>query len=739
MSDKGPSFRVHSAIFASSTLLTELAHGGSKRHIATLGTQKPHNSSHTLALGSGKFSQQMPADTSSVELGGGTSMDSSRGTSRSIDTSRELPQPMSLYLPLALSIQGVAVPSHAEELSLTQDDLDRLIIVRNLFSFLVGGALVATQRRYNFLSIFLAIARALEDYGFANIDSTSFGEVANASFDCYVDELDLADVRSSCEKIIEGVVLGERMRSVLLYNEAFVHGVGRYDELQRFSKNRAIFHKFSLISRVTRTRLERAYIDLQQRRKTIDLRLKDFDFPSVFIGSGGRPFKDDFVNTRRYVMEYYKTKYGSWPPRANSRKNGLHTNGLNRLVLREIYQDFTQLYDLFVDRTSLTTRAMHSEITEDKEELPDEPIVRRLRSIFDEYDRSMPPVQPPVPFDVPLLPNLVVLKCYGKDPKRDTKLRAGRLKDDDLATILRASYNPNIATNASPFLSSMCRYERKEARRRTIGDIVNLRAGIWTFVYVVIQALPMLVVDAPGVRYSQGVEWFLCQPPRKGLPWSLDTEGGGRGRQSMAWYGIAGGSGVVSLPSDLIEHGVEGIYRRSHCWLVAQTWSAKLTEASPELSTAHLSHERHDTRHSEKDPANENELGSSAGALPPQKTTPQMRQHPPVSGVAIGATSSSASISAGSSSSSNQRGRTPAGRTHKERVRGSAIEFGLAQLPLPHDAVSPIAYTVPQIPSFDSPKHSTTAVIRNTGMTFDDIIAGINKDKLQSKKQRSSA
>lgn len=731
---------MHSAIFASSTLLTGLAHGGPKRHIAKLGTQKSHTSSHTLALGSGKSSQRTPPDIPTAELGDRTSLSSSRRTSRSIGTSRELSQPMSLYCPLALSIHGIAVPPHADELPLTQDDLDRLIIVRNLFSFLVGGALVATQRRYNFLSIFLAIARALEDYGFANINSTSFGEVANASFDCYIDELDLADVRSSCEKIIEGVVLGERMRSVLLYNEAFVHGVGRYDELQRVSRNRAIFQKFSLISRVTRTRLERAYIDLQQRRKTIDLRLKDFDFPSVFIGSKGRPFKDDFVNTRRYVMEYYKTKYGSWPPRANSRKNGMHTDGLNRLVLREMYQDFTQLYDLFVDRTSLTTRAMHSEIIEDKEELPDEPIVRRLRSIFDEYDRSMPPVQPPVPFDVPLLPSLVALKGYGKDPKKDTKLRAGRLKDDDLATILRASYNPDIATNVSPFLSAMCRYERKEARRRTIGDIVNLRAGIWTFVYVVIQALPMLVVDAPRVRYSQGVEWFLCQPPRKGLPWSLDTEGGGRGRQSMAWYGIAGGSGVVNLPSDLIEHGVEGIYRRSHCWLVAQKWSAKLTWESPELSTAHLSHQWHENRHSEKDPANENELVCSAGALPPQRTTPQaMRQYPPGLEVATGATNSPASISVGSSSSSNQRGRSPAGRTHKTRVRESAIEFGLAQLPLPHYAVSPIAYTVPQRPGLDSHKQSTTAVVRNTGMTFDDIIAGINKDKQESKKQKSSA
>ena len=86
--------------------------------------------------------------------------------------------------------------------------------------------------------------------------------------------------------------------------------------------------------------------------------------------------------------------------------------------------------------------------------------------------------------------------------------------------------------------------------------------------YAVLQSLPMVVVDAPEVKFTEGIEYFLCVPPRGGLPWCRDDINGGR-----SWFGVAGGTGLVNLPADIVAYGVEGVYRRSHCWQVASKWA----------------------------------------------------------------------------------------------------------------------------------------------------------------------
>lgn len=92
----------------------------------------------------------------------------------------------------------------------------------------------------------------------------------------------------------------------------------------------------------------------------------------------------------------------------------------------------------------------------------------------------------------------------------------------------------------------------------------------------------MLVVDAPGVRFTEGVEYFLCEVPRSGVPWAREDT-----TRTRTWFGVGGGAQVVSLPTDIVEHGVEGVFRRSHCWKKAQQWAANdslLTAAMHELS-----------------------------------------------------------------------------------------------------------------------------------------------------------
>jgi hypothetical protein len=100
---------------------------------------------------------------------------------------------------------------------------------------------------------------------------------------------------------------------------------------------------------------------------------------------------------------------------------------------------------------------------------------------------------------------------------------------------------------------------------------MDQRIGNWLFLYAVLQSLPMLVVDAPGLSFTEGVEYFLCQPSTGNPPW-FD----GRNVEKH-WFQVGGG--VVQLSTDTIMFSTEATYARSHCWLAAKEWQAMRQEA----------------------------------------------------------------------------------------------------------------------------------------------------------------
>ncbi|GAB7361825.1 hypothetical protein MBLNU230_g1867t1 [Neophaeotheca triangularis] len=564
-SGKGASFRVDSGIFGSSSVLLKMAFGDSN-------------------VGQTDDRRQAPVDARMQAMGlhdgqhqphGGSS--SSGGSQGRYSGFSDVPSEVHLYLPVRLS--GVPTPYPDPTNKTAVDDLQTLVDYRNLFAFLSGQSIVATEKRSSFFHIFMTMASMLKGFEFTNLDGSTFGEVASSSFDNYVEELGLADVRSSREATIEGIVLGERMRSVALYNEAFTHCAGKHDDIVTMKSP-----KYGMISPITQNRLSRAAMDLDKRTASIRLILEDFDFPAVFAGIGTSKmsderregvrfdqWKDHFFNMRKFFLGTCKQRYGNWPPKASSKKNELATSGLNRIVLRDLYHDLSSLYDLLADRANLTTRTVDGI---DHSAAREEPTVRALRALLSEYDRSSPPVKPPVPFDLPTLPSLKSARPdFGTGDKRaDLKAIQKKLKDEELTTILRKSWNGDAIL--TPFVKSFCEMETRASKGCTIGELVDQRIGQWIFMYVVLQALPMLACDAPGLKHTKGVEYFLSQPPRSGVPWaSQDVQRDGK----RSWYsvgGTTGGGGVVSLPSDIVEHGVEGIYRRSHCWQAAERWSA---------------------------------------------------------------------------------------------------------------------------------------------------------------------
>ncbi|KAH7081094.1 hypothetical protein FB567DRAFT_501373 [Paraphoma chrysanthemicola] len=567
-SGKGPSFRIDSSVYASSQLLTRLVHGTLYSDSSNTGLPEDRSSRRVSRE---VYNAQQSRTTSPDQSLIGSS-DESKGSRALSDAAEDDRSEKHLYMPIALSSDG----AFTHEPHLSMKDTDTLVTYRNFFAFLIGQSLLATERHPHMFDIFLRISDILNHYAFSNVDGSSFGEVAASSFDCYVEELNLADVRQSREKTIEAIVLGEKMRSMALYTEGFVHAAGKFDSIKELQSP-----KFDMISHKSATRIARAAMDLDTREATINSKLKDFEFPAIFSGIMNSAMAEEgkrmnfkkwraaFNSTRSFIIDYYKSKYGSWLPRAKSKKNNLTTSGLNRLVLLDIYRDMSSLYDLLVDRTNLTVRTADGFLDEEEGKDYDSIVRRSLRKVLSEYDRSTPPVQPPVPFDLPLYPTLKSTETG--DAKKDAKARAKKLHKDEVLKVLKQSHNID-AEHQTPFLEAFRHFEFKQASGAALDDLWDLRSGQWLFLYAVIQSLPMLVVDAPGVRYTEGVEYFLCEVPRSGVPWGREDTA-----RSRTWFGVGGGAQVVSLPTDIVEHGVEGVFRRSHCWKKAQQWAANDT------------------------------------------------------------------------------------------------------------------------------------------------------------------
>ena len=508
---------------------------------------------------------------STPERAGASTQGSSQGSRSVSDYFEEQPVRRDIHLCLPLPLRVDLADANSVPKS---DDIETLVSMRNVIAFLAGQPLVATPKQSSVFTILLKIADVMQRYEFTNLDSSTLGEEAAGNFARIIQDFALADVRSSREKTIEALMLGERMKSWDLYNEGFVHAVGKYDDINGLRSP-----KFRMISDLTRKRLERASLDLYTRVRNIETRLEDFDFPSLFTGIANsstssesktvrfKDWKSAYLSMRRHIMSLYKHQYGAWPPKAKSKKNDFEESGLNRLLLRELYRDFSDLYDILVDRTSLTTRT--AEIPSHDPDDPQEPAPRALRRMLDEYDRSTPPVQPPVPFDTPRLPSLFDTRrgFDTLDPKKQKKESMKKLRDDEINKALMQSYNRE-SMKATPFLEAFMAYERRTAHGKSIEEIADLRYGQWIFMYAVIQALPLVIVDAPGVRWTKGVEYFLCQVPKGSPPWVQESAS-----QKQSVYRIAGGSAMVTLPADVVEHSMDGIYRRSHCWQVADKWA----------------------------------------------------------------------------------------------------------------------------------------------------------------------
>ncbi|KAL7935329.1 hypothetical protein V8C35DRAFT_299175 [Trichoderma chlorosporum] len=631
-------------------------------------------------------------------------------------------------------------PSNASSSSLTvpvdntKAELERLIAIRNLFAFLTGQPLVGTPDRPRTFHAFLQIADLLQEFCFSSVDGYTFGNAVDLSFGFYSESLGFGDCRHSREQTLEALVLGERMRSVELYNEAFAHAAGKYSAIMDLR-----LPLFQLVTPITRQRLERAHLDLVNRQHNVNEHLEQFEFPSLFAGianSSSIPelkqvrfkiWRNSFNKMRQFVLNYYKTAFGSWPPKASSKKNPFAESGLNRIVLKTLYSDHCALYDLLVDRNSLTSRIIDEVPTLSNE--ADEMMTSALRNIESEFDRSRPPVLPPIPFDLPLIPSMTaILETYNSlSPKEQAKFDK-RVKEPEMLLVLNGAYNYDTSSIRLPFLDSFKEFEAREAKGKTAQDLIDQRIGYFLFLYVVLQSLPSLVVDAPDLKFAEGVEYFLCQPPIGNPPWVDDKQ------VRKMWYEVAGGGGYVELSADAVMFSVEAIYHRSHCWLAAKIWEEMGNSATPPLEEPALEPlEPPRPIFQESEGAFNNGPGALSGHSTPSPPpgSPQLRPR--------------------------QRNMSPGGRRTSAAHR-SSIMMGLEPVPLeppnifgahqrssslgprpPSSRISNRSSSVGNLVGMNQPRvsrpSSPARVAATAGTTFDDILGESQKKKPATKKK----
>ncbi|KAA8630047.1 hypothetical protein SMACR_00602 [Sordaria macrospora] len=487
-------------------------------------------------------------------------------------------------------------------LPLENTNLDTLVAARNLFALLTSQPIIAANNHPTLFATLLQMAALLKYLGFRNHDGSTFGEQVDGAFNSFLDQFGVSDVRGSREKTIQAIILGEHMRSWSLYNEAFTHAVGKYESIQDLK-----LPIYNNVSVSTRNRLERAYLDLTNRQANASLKLESFEFPSLFAGIGSstsseeakhlnfKEWQKSFGKMRTFVLSYYKDQFGNWPPKARSKKNQFSQSGLNRQCLKMLYSDCCALYDLLVDRESITPRVIDQkfddgvaeaeaerEKAKNANELEYELFLMRsaLRTMLSEFDHSSPPVLPPIPFDCPKIPSMTAIhENYRElDAKKRAKLDR-KLASNELMLMLIKSHNIDTDALQLPFLQAFKEFEHKEAKGVNPSDIANQRVGYWLFLYVVLQSLPMLVVDAPGLHWTEGVEYFLCEAPQGNPPWMEDA-----GEVRKMWYQTNNGQGIVELSADVVMFSVEGIYMRSHCWLAAKEWEAALLPPSAQAA-----------------------------------------------------------------------------------------------------------------------------------------------------------
>lgn len=488
------------------------------------------------------------------------------------------------------------------------DQLRHQLTTRNVFAILCHVSLVGISL-HQALSDLLA---RLEQY-------MPHGRTDNVlTLMSYISARGIDDVRNDAETAVGLLAWSEdpKVRWEEAWRETFVHAAGLYGT----GRGRALMDScadFKGLSPITRALLERASLETQLRVQAAEERLASFSFADMWPASVSTvsslsgttlssPAKETADRLQRFFVKHYRTVYGGrWPPPPppQGTAQGRGTDEavwLTRTVTQALQKDFGALYDYLVNRDIVwdmsETRASRKWLMVSESgnkafeaDTPDLPITDILIE-FDNRQRF-----PHIPHPYPLVPESVptqlqsptsmaspvgpgasgsmsFLKRNRTNTESDSLPHgSGAHRPGALERRIQLAYteSTNIYVLGSDFseselIESFVKFEKADR----IGEVDPslARRARWVMIYGILQTLASVSVDAPGVRYRDGVPYHLS-PQLKGAripPWSKKAGGNkhaGAGR---------------GAPTDYIE----AAHELSHCWTAPATWTASNTSAS---------------------------------------------------------------------------------------------------------------------------------------------------------------
>ncbi|KAI9149117.1 hypothetical protein HJFPF1_11165 [Paramyrothecium foliicola] len=483
------------------------------------------------------------------------------------------------------------------------EQLRHQLTTRNVFALLYHSSLVG-------LTLHQALAdlqSRLETYMPPGTDNV--GQIIN-----YLTARGIDDARNDPETAIGLLAWSEaaEVRWDEGWRESFLHCAGMHTELEHCAD-------FRHTTPITRALLERACLETQLRVQTAEERLADLSFGDMWSVASG-PAWASGERLRKMLLAHYTRVYGTWPPQpmltSSSARQQQSAHGqdeaaeeedtwLTRTVAMNLQRDFGALYDYLVNRDimwdvsearsgrkwMLVSESGNRSFEADMAEMP-------ITDMLIEFDNKLR--FPHIPHPYPLIPESIppVMSpttgsggFFGRKastPGLDAKAQAGgaggaRAGAMERRVHLAYTESTNIYALGSDFTQSdlidaFVRFEKSDK----IGEVdpAIARLGRWVLIYGILQTLASVSVDAPGVRYRDGVAYHL-NPRLKGTkipPWKGNgAAGSSASAASLLTAGANAGGGGAGNPE-------EASHELSHCWVVPRTWAGYGVSSGAESS-----------------------------------------------------------------------------------------------------------------------------------------------------------
>lgn len=449
-----------------------------------------------------------------------------------------------------------------------QDKIQHQITTRNVFAMLCHASLVGISLHQALVDLH---AR-LELYRSPGEPDTA-GQIIT-----YLSSRAIDDMRNDVESAVGILAWAERpgVRWSEGWREAFLHCAGMYRDGRGSNGcgglDRCADWKY--VTPQTRALLERSWLEMRLKVQTAEERLTDFTLPDIWAAGTASEFrtappvgsaKATAERFQKMLIAHYTRVYGSWPPARPAPTTEDEEAWLTRSVARDLQRDFGALYDYLVDREvvwdvsearagrkwMMVSTGWNKGFDADVPGMP-------MTDIIIEFDNRMR--IPHIPHPHPLLPSSIPPQTPGPTPggmfrtasstSVQQKQQAGRERRVALAYTESTNLDAldTSAPSPSDLVDAFSRFEKSDAVAEV--DPAMARRGRWVLLYGILQALAPVSVDAPRMKYCEGVSYHLSARLKRPT-WSKDR-----------------GANNASALFGEVRHDM------SHCWTTPATWAS---------------------------------------------------------------------------------------------------------------------------------------------------------------------